>query len=179
MLFIFLFSGIVSFYFYCNNPNERGIILPGLIYTSSTILVFILSGLDLKKSNILLYYLLMMVTYLAIFFLTWMSTFFAAFVGIITAGLGACISLWLVKKFVSDLSFDGITAAIFGALGFVCTDICGLVSERQSAYYFFKVEDEVDVVFAEIFFFWQFFVGSFLVICIKRQLKSITIVRGT
>jgi hypothetical protein len=120
---LFLFSGILSTYLYYRLQDKGAVYFPGLLYTSSTIVIFLLTKKSLRLKNVLTYYFLMILTYLVIWLLTMLSSWFVAFCGIVTAGIGALTTFMLTDKFIVNIKYNKLHVFIIGGLAFLITDI--------------------------------------------------------
>ena len=159
VVLLFLTSGVFSSYLYYYNNNTIGAFLPAMIYTSCTIVVFVLTGIRISIGNLLMYYLLMMVNYLVIYFLTMFSSWFAPFFGIITAGAGALTSFILTDRFIAKFSFNKRNVFLLGGLSFLILDIFYMLLEKQPLEYIYHSDSAVETLFSEIFITWHLLVG--------------------
>ena len=172
-LIIFLFSGTLSTYLYYHLYDEGGVYFPGLVYTSSTILLFLLTKKPFAIKKLLIYYLLMNLTYLVIWFVTFLSSWFAWLVGIATAGVGAIATIMLVDKFVTRIKFKKGHVFVVGGLAFLLAEILiwvfmGIVDQHPLEY-LFKLELVPETLFMEVFIFWQTLVGIKLFLTLEKS----------
>jgi hypothetical protein len=169
---LFLSSGFLSSYLYYRFQNRGGVYFPGLLYTSSTILVFLLTKKIFTIKNLLIYYILMNLTYLVIWFLTMLSSWYASLGGIFIAGTGAVITFALVNKFVTAIKFSKANVFFAGGLAFLITDILYFSFsgrfEKTPAEYIFKIDSSPGVLFFEVFVFWHTLVGAKLFLTLHR-----------
>jgi len=172
-LIIFLFSGTLSTYLYYHLYDEGGVYFPGLVYTSSTILLFLLTKKPFAIKKLLIYYLLMNLIYLVIWFVTFLSSYFAWLVGIATAGVGAIASFMLVEKFVTRIKFKKAGVFVIGGLAVLLTDVLiwifmGTV-DQQPLEYLFKLKLVPETLFMEVFIFWHTLVGIKLFLTLEKS----------
>lgn len=172
-IILFLVSGVLSTYLYYTLHGIGGAIFPGLLYTSTTILIFILTKKDFQLKNLLKYFTLMLLTYLVVLFLTLLSSWFVVFCGPVTAGFGAIATFILSDKFITRIRYNRIVVFLVGGLAFVSTLI--LYSIFSNTYgkmpieYIFKVEIEPAMLFLEVFTFWHVLVGTLLFLTLSKQ----------
>ncbi|HVX51524.1 MAG TPA: hypothetical protein VHB48_15280 [Chitinophagaceae bacterium] len=175
---LFMLAAITSTYLYVNSKMSFTIISPGIIYTSTTILVFVITRKITSILSLLLYYCLMITTYFLIWIATLYSAFFAFIAGILTAGAGALISFALADKFVTRLSFSKRNIFIIGAASFLITDIFifsfSNAFDKSPIQYIFNLEYSDRTLYAEVIFFWQLLVGAKLVFTLQKIAKQDT-----
>lgn len=171
-LMLFLVSGLLSTYLYYSLQGKGGVFFPGLLYTTTTILVFLLTKKEFQSGNVLKYYFLMMLTYLVVWFLTMVSSWFVAFCGPVTAGFGAIATFILTDKFITKIRYNKVHIFIFGGLAFVITDILYFTFsntyDQTPVEYIFKVEIPPEILFLELFPFWQVLVGTKLFLTLSK-----------
>lgn len=106
----------------------------------------------------------MMLTYLVIWFLTMVSSWFVAFCGPVTAGIGAIATFIWTDKFITKIKYSKVHVFIFGGLAFVITNILYFTFsntyEKTPIEYIFKIEVEPATLFLELFIFWHVLVGA-------------------
>lgn len=166
---LFLLSGIASTYLYCRFYHQGGGIIPGLLYTSATVLVFTLFNIKINTGRIAVYYVLMVLTYVLIWFLTLFSSWFAAIVGIGTAGAGAVLTFMLVNKYILTIKYERVIIFSLGGLAFLITDILNMAFQKSPVEMIFKFSNSIETVFTEVFVCWQLIVGIALVLAVKKQ----------
>ena len=171
-IIIFLSSGILSTYLYYHLHEKGGVFFPGLVYTSSTILIFLLTKKTFAIKKLLIYYMLMNLTYIVMWLLTYLSSWFAMLGGIVTAGVGAIVTFVLVDKFVTPIKFGKPNVFLIGGLAFLLTDILALVSmgtvDQHPLAYLFKLEFTPQTLFMEVFLFWHTLVGIKLFVTLEK-----------
>jgi len=169
---LFICSGLVSSYLYYQFQEKGGVFFPGLLYTSTTIIIFVLTKKTFTAKAILTYYLLMNLTYLAIWLLTMLSSWFAFLGGIVTAGAGAIMTFILVDKFIAKIKFNKVNLFIIGGLSFLIIDILYFTFsnsfEKTPIEYIFKVENSPNTLFLEVFVFWHTLVGTKLFLTLNK-----------
>jgi len=165
---VFLLSGIASCYLYCLLPDKGGVFLPGVIYTVATLLFFWTAGIRMERRSATMYFFLMNATYLGMWFLTMVSSWFVFIGGIITAGTGAILTFILANKHIVKFSFDKTYVFIFGGLAFLLTDILYWSFDKVPTEYFLKLERSPETLLAEVFIFWQLIVGAMLVLLLRK-----------
>jgi hypothetical protein len=143
--------------------------MPGIIYTSATILVFVIYRIPLRLKDGLIYFSIMNLIYLCIWLLTMVSAFFALFGGIITAGLGAHLTFFRTEIYVRNFHFSRLAVFIAGAISFGIVDIIALSSEITVTDYLFNQHWSLDILFTDIFIFWQLIVGVMLAIHLRKS----------
>ena len=107
-IILFLVSGGLSTYLYYSLQGKGGVYFPGLLYTSTTILIFLLTKKKIQTKNLLKYYFLMILTYLVVWLLTMASSWFVAICGPVTAGFGAIATFILTDKFITKIKYNKI-----------------------------------------------------------------------
>jgi hypothetical protein len=169
---LFIFSGLASSYLYYQFPESGGSFFPGLLYTSSTILIFLLTKKTTKTKELLIYYILMNLTYLVIWLLTMLSSWLVLLGGILTAGTGAIITFILVDKFVVNIKFSKANLFMIGGLAFLITDILyftfGNIYDKTPLEYIFRVATSPNTLFVEVFIFWHTLVGTKLFLTLQK-----------
>lgn len=170
-IIIFLTTATISVYYYFVPPPGITELLPGLLYTSATIIVFVLFRRTAPIINFLLYYFLMIVTYYAIWIITIYTSYFAFILGIVTAGIGAWITFILTEKLITKTPFNRRNVFIIGGLSFLVTDIVRFSYSDDSKSivdYIFNIAPSTDAIYGEVIFFWQLFVGIKLVLALQK-----------
>lgn len=167
-IILFLVSGGLSTYLYYSLQGKGGVYFPGLLYTSTTVTIFFLTKKEIQTKNLLKYYLLMIVTYLVIWLLTMLSSWFVAFCGPVTAGFGAIATFILTDKFITKINYNNAHVFIFGGIAFLITDILYFTFDKQPIEYIFKVQVEPAVLFLELFVFWHVLVGTKLFLTLSK-----------
>ena len=176
MLFIsillFLVSGGLSTYLYYSLQNKGGVFFPGLLYTSTTIIIFLLTKKELQTKTLLKYYFLMILTYLIVWLLTVVSSWFVAFCGPVTAGFGAIATFILTDKFIAKINYNKVHVFVVGGLAFLLVDILYFTFshtyDKTPIEYIFKVEIEPATLFLELFAFWHVLVGTKLFLTLSK-----------
>ena len=173
---LFLFSGLASTYLYYKFNKTGGAFFPGLLYTSSTVLIFVLNKRMASIKNLLIYYGLMNLTYLAALLLTFLSSYFGAIVGIITGGMGAVVTFILTSKYILTLKFKKWSVFAFGGVAFLLTDILYFVFsstyKRTPLEQIFQTDIVPSVLFAEVFIFWHLLVGIKLLFTMQETAEK-------
>lgn len=171
-IILFLISGGLSTYLYYNLQGKGGVYFPGLLYTSTTIIIFLLTKKDFLAKNLLKYYSLMIITYLVVWLLTMLSSWFVAFCGPVTAGFGAIATFILTDKFIAKIKYNKVHVFILGGLAFLLTDILHFtfsnMFDKTPIEYIFKVEVEPATLFLELFAFWHVIVGTRLFLTLSK-----------
>ena len=169
---LFLVSGGLSTYLYYSLQGKGGVYFPGLLYTSTTVIIFLLTKKEFQTKNLLKYYFLMIVTYLVVWLLTMLSSWFVAICGPVTAGFGAIATFILTDKFITKIKYNKVHVFIFGGLAFLVTDILYFtfsnIYDKTPIEYIFKVEIEPATLFLELFTFWHFLVGTKLFLTLSK-----------
>jgi hypothetical protein len=170
---LFLCSGLASTYLYFQFNKTGGGFFPGLLYTSFTILIFVFSKRVSSTKNLLIYYVLMNLTYLAALLLTFLSSYVGALVGIITGGVGAVATFILTSKYIVNIKFKKLTVFMLGGLAFLLTDllyfIFSSIHEKTPLESIFQVDVSPSTLFAEVFIFWHPLVGTKLFLTIQES----------
>lgn len=170
---LFIFSGTASSYLYYRFNDSGGAFMPGLLYTSSTILIFLSAGKSFSIKNLAIYYALMNLTYLVLLFLTFFSSYFGFFVGIVTGGIGAMITFYLTGRFISNIKWGKPNLFILGGLAFLITDILyftfSSTFDKTPIEYLFRINNPPATLFVEVFIFWHSIVGTRLSWAIHRS----------
>jgi hypothetical protein len=165
---LFFISGLISSYLYYKLQKTGGVFFPGLLYTTSTVIIFATCNISLKLKELSIYYFLMNLTYLTIWLATMMTSWFAFIGGIITAGFGAILTFILTDKYIIELSYDKTRIFIYGGVAFLIVDIISWTFEKTPIEYFFKIEGSVDTLFGDVFIFWHLIVGMTLTLTLKK-----------
>lgn len=172
-LILFLVSGGLSTYLYYSLQGKGGVYFPGLLYTSSTILIFLLTKKEFQTKNLLKYYFLMILTYLVVWFLTMVSSWFVAIGGPVTAGFGAIATFILTDKFIAKIKYNKVHVFLIGGLAFLITDILYFTFsntyDKTPIEYIFKVEIQPATLFLELFAFWHVLVGTKLFLTLSKE----------
>jgi hypothetical protein len=98
-------------------------------------------------------------TYLAIWLLTMLTSWFAVIGGLITSGIGAVISLLIADMYIIDMYFNKKTVFAWGGLAFLLTDLVGWIFEKSATEFIFHIEGSLETLFADVFIFWHVIVG--------------------
>ena len=170
---LFLVSGVLSTYLYYHFPGKGGVYFPGLLYTSTTVVIFMLTKKRFQINNLLIYYFLMILTYLGIWLLTILSSWVAPIGGIVTAGAGAILTFMLTDRFITNIKYNKVHLFIIGGLAFLITDILYFTFsntfDKTPIEYIFKIENSPDALFLEVFVFWDILVGTKLFFTLFRE----------
>lgn len=170
---LFLFSGLLSAYLYYRLPENGGAFFPGLIYTSCTVLLFVRLKIVPSQKALLSYYLFMNLNWLLIWILTLVSSWFAVFIGLVTTGAGAVISLMLTHKFIVPIKFERVHVFLLGSLAFGLTDLIymgnGPLYDKRPLEYLWGTNDEPVVLFTEAIIFWQLIIGLRLFLALRKS----------
>jgi hypothetical protein len=171
-ILLLTFSGIFSTYIYYHLEGKGGVYFPGLLYTSTTILIFLLTKKNLTLKKLSIYYSLMMVTYLLVWLLTMLSSWFAFLAGILTAGIGAIASFALVDRFIINLNYKKVEVFAIGSLAFLLTDILywtfNVIADKTPSEYLFKAVISPNLLFLEVFIFWHILVATRLFLTLEK-----------
>lgn len=172
-ILIFIVASIASTYFYfIPLKSTFALIYPGLIYTSATVIVFLLFNKITSLLKLIYYLCLMVVTYYIIWVTTIYSSYVAFIVGIFTAGIGSLTTFFLADKFITKISFNRRNVFIIGGLSFLVTDILlfswNSVYDKSPILYIFKLPYSNDTIYGEVIFFWQLFVGIKFVLTVRK-----------
>jgi hypothetical protein len=172
-ILLFLLSGLASTYLYFQFNKAGGAFFPGLLYTSSTILIFVLTKKVASTKNLLIYYVLMNLVYLSAVLLTFLSSYAGAVVGIITGGVGAVLTFMLTSKYIVNIKFRKLTVFMLGGLAFLLTDLLYLIFsstyDKTPLEIIFALDISPGTLFAEVFIFWHLLVGSKLFLTIHES----------
>ena len=123
-----------------------------------------------------MYYLLMIVLYVSMYYLTLISFWFAILSGIFTAGVGSILSFVLANKFFVKFPFDKLGVFFMGGLSFLILDIF-LAFQIQPMGSYMSVEEGANTLFGDIFIFWHPIVGVMLTShIIKKKQVDVTLV---
>lgn len=166
---LFLFSGLLSAYCYCRFYAFGGVFIPGIIYTSSTILFFVSFRIPVRDKEWLMYFLKMNLIYLIVWVLTMISSWFVIIFGVLTAGGGATSTFILTDKAITKFPFSRTAVFIAGGTSFLLVDIIALNTDFSLTDYIFNQRWSFNVFFADIFIFWQLITGIMLAIHLRKS----------
>ncbi len=168
---LFLCSGIVSIYLYLLLNGLGGSIFPGLLYTSATVVLFLVFNKKFSLGNLMAYYVLMNILYVTMYFATFYSVTAGFLVGIFTAGIGAIVSFILTNRFITSIEFSKVEVFNIGASAFIVTDLFhfSLIHffDRAFTEIAFGIEQAPSTLFCEVFLFWHLFVGVRLILALR------------
>ena len=171
-LLLLLLTGFISAYFYYTYPDAGWLLNPGVFYTSATVLIFFLTHTSYTIRNLLIYYLLMVLTYMIVYILTLYSSWFVLICGHFTAAAGSLLSFMLVNKFIKPIQYNKWLIAGAGALSFLLTVLQKIVfsfyTDKWPLEFIFKPANERSPFYAEVFIFWQVLTG----ICLFTVLEK-------
>lgn len=169
---LFLFAGLASTYLYYRFNKTGGAFFPGLLYTSSAVLILALTNRVTSIKNLLIYYGLMNLTYLAALLLTFLSSYVGALVGIITGGAGAVVTFILTSKYIVNIKFRKLVVFMLGALAFFVTDLLYLffssTYDATPIESIFQADISPSTLFCEVFVFWHVIVGTKLFLTLQE-----------
>jgi hypothetical protein len=168
---VFLLSGLISSYLYCKMYETIGVIFPGIIYASATIIVLIICKVPVKATSWLMYYVLIVVIYLAMWILTMFSSWFAFLGGIITSGTGAILVFYITNRYIIKFHYSKSKVFIAGAIAFLIADILALSIQDPVMGFFVTPEDpsSIALLYADVFFHWHVIVGLIFIFTLKNQ----------
>jgi hypothetical protein len=166
---LFATTGFISGWIYFHYHEDGGIFFPGLLYTSGTGVVLLLAQTKFSFKGFLQYYFLMELCYVVIYYLTLLSSWFAPFCGIATAGAGALLSFIIMDKYVTPISYDKWKTFWVGGIAFVLTDTVHFTAGRGLLSYYFNEEASIWTLYTDIFIFWQVMVGIYLLITLHKN----------
>ncbi|MCX6318792.1 MAG: hypothetical protein NTW29_16045 [Bacteroidetes bacterium] len=158
-IFLLFLCSLASLYLYIRFYQVGGVWMPGLMYTSFTVLVIWFFGIPLSARSTTLYYLLMIGLYIAVWFLTFASLYIAFITGIITAGLGALFSFYLTNRYLVKIKYENIIIFSWGGLAFLITDIIGWSFQYTPVQLYFSTYSGLEIFFTEVIVCWQLIVG--------------------
>jgi len=119
------------------------------------------------------YYLFMNLTWLLIWILTLVSTWFAVFIGLVTTGAGAVISFMLTNKFIVPIKFERMHVFLLGSLAFAITDLIymgnGPLYDKRPLEYLWGTNDQPAVLFTEAIILWQLIIGLRLFLALRKS----------
>ena len=168
-----LLSGLASTYLLYVFQDKGGFVFPGLLYTSSTVFIFLLASKTFRFDKLMSYYLLMNFTCLTLWFLTFICSYLGLLTGIISGGIGALITFYLTNKFIVPIKYNKSTLFILGGLAFFITEILQIIFnstvDKYPFEYFFKIESSVMTIFGEVFIFWQIIIGTKLFLTLQKK----------
>jgi len=172
-----LASGFASTYLVYRFQDKGGFIFPGLLFTSSTILMFLLANKTFRFGKLISYYLLMNLICLILWFLTFICSYLGLLTGIIAGGLGALITFYLTNRFIAPINFSKSTLFILGGLSFLVTEILqflfNLTVDKPPFEYLFKIEGSAITMFVEVFIFWQTVIGTKLFLTLQKKYSDV------
>ena len=172
-----LVSGFASTYLLYLFQNKGGFIFPGLLFTSSTVLIFLLASKTFRFDKLIIYYLLMNLTCLTLWFLTFICSYLGLLTGIISGGLGALITFFLTTKFITQINYNKSKLFILGGLSFFVAEILQILFnstvDKPPFEYFFNIESSIMTMFAEVFIFWQTIIGTKLFLTLQKRQSDV------
>jgi hypothetical protein len=168
---LYLLTGLASAYLYHQSPGGPSVesLMPGLLFTSATVIVFILTGTVFRIRNLLLFYAAMYAAYVFVFYLTFFSTWFGFIIGISTGGLGAFLTFWLTDRFIKPISFSLMGVLITGGLAFIINDLFLIAPVADFIRPLYVIDNGVNTMFAGTFLLWQAIVGIKLLRALRRS----------
>lgn len=166
-IILYLLTGLASAHFY--DQVEGGALMPGLLFTSATIIVFVLTGISFRIRNLLWYYTAMYAAYVCAFYLTFLTAWFAFMTGILTGGLGALATFWLTNRYIKKISFNVMRVFISGALAFIINDVLLIAPVADLIRPIYVIDSDLNTMFAGTFLFWQAIVGINLLLALQRK----------
>jgi hypothetical protein len=174
---LFLYSGVLSSYLYYQFQTTGGVFFPGLLYTSSTLILFVIINQLPKTRKLLIYYLLMNLTYLTLLFLTFLSGYFSSLVGIVIAGTGAILTFMLTDKYIVRIKYNKLILFLLGGMSFLITDLLYYIFsarfEQTPLERIFHANVTPSSIFSEVFVFWQTIIGIKLYLTIHKASSMI------
>ena len=115
----------------------------------------------------------MLLTYLVVWLLTMLSSWFVAICGPVTAGFGAIATFILTDKFIAKIKYNRVHVFLIGGLAFLLTDILYFTFsntyDKTPIEYIFKVQIEPATLFLELFTFWHVLVGTKLFLTLSKH----------
>ena len=100
-----------------------------------------------------------------------LTSWYAVFGGIVTAGAGAVMTFILADRFVVHIKFNKVNVFVIGGLAFLVTDVVYFTFTRDKIpiEYIFKATNTLNpkTLFVEVFIFWHTLVGTklYLTVC--------------
>jgi hypothetical protein len=169
---LFLVSGLLSTWLYYHFSQTWGIIAPGVLYTCTTVLIFLLTKKKLQLQSLTTYCTLMILTYLVVWAVTMFSSWFVVACGILTAGAGAVATFMLANKFITKIPVSTGRIFITGGLAFLVTDILyytfSYTFGKKPIEYLFNARNDPETLLIELFVFWHVFVGTRLFLTLSK-----------
>ena len=157
-------TGYASAFFFIADvfPNEPESMVPGLLFTLTTVLLIYYSGLKPKSDKIALYTVGMIATYWTIYFLISGLTIGDPVAGGVGCGLGAVIVFLLTQVLICKIKYNWIVVFIFGGLTYALNMWLdeGKVGELGRAIVGLNPDARFSFTFAIIF--WQTIIGMLL-----------------
>ena len=176
---LFLISGFVSEYIFSLSEDKMLLyaLIPGLLFTITAVVVFIIANTKLSLGRTIIYCTSMYLTYLTVFFLTFLTGAVAVIVGLMTTSIGAYITFGLTNRFIRKIYYNPTYIFFLGGLSFFLNDILLMTKSYKVIELIPSTDGEIKTMFAGAFLLWEVIVGAMLSIVLqsgKRESQHIT-----
>lgn len=161
VVILFAVSGIMSTYTYVLFIHGVGPLMPGILYTISTIILFSFMKVLPAEKPVTYYVFWMLLLWIVTLAMTLLSSYFVFLAGIGTSGASAVVSMLITSKFIKLLKIDRTKIFLIGSLPFIIADILTLVirTDRKLVSLLMNSDLVIETLFTESIFFWQMITG--------------------
>ena len=134
--------------------------LPGIVYTSASIIAMSVAGKSYDLKSLFVYFLLMAGLYVLVYMLTFLMGSSSMVFGLVTSGGGAFAVFWLTDKVVSRFKYRVLATFIAGGSAWALTVLILVIFGGSIAEYLFTIQERTGTTVADIFLIWQPIVGG-------------------
>jgi hypothetical protein len=147
------------------------VLLPGAIFTSASVFIFVLHRIECKPEQWLFFYLAMCSTYMLVYCITYLTVWVSFLTGIFTGGIGALATFMLTVTFITKISFSKKNIFVCGGLAFLIHVIFLINPLNKWLAQVFDLAGLTGNHHAHVIWLWQVIVGTALVFALQNRTK--------
>jgi hypothetical protein len=169
---LYMIGGAASTYLYLQGyPLE---LLPPFVFTSITVIAFVLTKTSFGTKNVLRYYAAMIILYFVVYLGTFLTFWLAFIAGIFTTGYGAVLVFKLTQHFIRKAPFNMVRVFIMGGMSFVANDILLMLDNAGAFRLDLTGAPQIYDHFFFTYFVWQSLVGMQMVFWLKKKRDNLS-----
>jgi hypothetical protein len=169
---LYMIGGVASTYLYLQgSPLD---LLPPFVFTSITVIAFVLTKTPFGTRNVLRYYGAMIILYFVVYLGTFLTFWLAFIAGIFTTGYGAVLVFKLTQHFIRQAPFNMVRVFIMGGMSFVANDILLMLDNAGAFRLDLTGAPQIYDHFFFTYFVWQSLVGMQMVFWLKKKRDNLS-----
>ena len=145
-------------------------LLPGIIFTTATIVTFVLQDITIKPKELFVYIVVMELIYLIFFYLTLFSLGLFFIIGILAGGAGANAVFYIINWTIFPIVYSERRVFLLGGLSFLIYDILIVAGVGNITGRFIGLNNYIDSALTIVFVTWQIIIGMEIFYQTKKTL---------